>query len=66
LSKFEKRIKQIRAYDWFKDNKEWQRQFDLWEKFGGKVELDALVAKGVSFISEKYLPEKLKNKDWLE
>lgn len=60
------RIKQIRNYDWFKDNKDWQKQFDLWEKFGGKVELDALVAKGVSFISEKYLPEKLKNKDWLE
>ncbi len=60
------RLKQVKNYQWFKDNKHWQRQFELWEKFGGKVELDALVSKGVSFVSEKYIPEKLKNKDWIE
>ncbi len=32
----------------------------------GKVELDALVAKGITFVSDKYLPEKLKSKDFLD
>jgi DNA topoisomerase VI subunit A len=60
------RIKQIRNYDWFKKNKDWQRQFDMMEKLKGKVELDALVNKGISFVSETYIPEKLKAKDYLE
>jgi DNA topoisomerase-6 subunit A len=60
------RIKQVRKYAWFKDNKAWQRQFDLWEKFGGKVELDALVNKGISFVSETYIPDKIRRKEWIE
>ena len=32
----------------------------------GKVELDALVAKGVTFISDKYLPEKIKKKQFMD
>ncbi len=61
-----KRLEELRKYDWFKDKKDWQRQFDLMKKHGGKVELDALVTKGITFISEKYIPEKIKNKDWLD
>lgn len=60
------RIKQVSAYDWFKDNKAWQRQFKLMKEFGGKVEIQALSARGISFISEKYLPEKIKKKEFLE
>jgi len=60
------RIKQVSEYDWFKDNKEWQRQLKMMKEFGAKVEIQALSSKGISFISEKYLPEKIKNKDVLE
>jgi DNA topoisomerase-6 subunit A len=60
------RMKQVSAYDWFKDNKEWQRQFKMMKEMGGKVEIQALSARGISFISEKYLPEKIKNKDFLD
>ena len=60
------RIKQVSEYDWFKENKEWQRQFKLMKEMNGKVEIQALSAKGISFISEKYLPEKIKNKEFLE
>jgi DNA topoisomerase-6 subunit A len=60
-----KRLKEVSKYDWFKDRKEWQRQFQLMSVIKGKVELDALVTKGISFISDKYLPEKIKNKDVL-
>ena len=60
------RIKQVSQYDWFKNNKEWQRQFKLMKELNGKVEIQALATKGISFISEKYLPEKIKNKEFLD
>ena len=59
-------MKQVAAYDWFKDNKEWQRQFKLMKNFGGKVEIQALSARGISFISETYLPEKIRKKEFLD
>ena len=61
-----KRLKQISEYEWFKDNKDWQRQFKMMKDFNGKVEIQALSTKGISFISERYLPEKIKNKDSLD
>ena len=60
------RIKQVSQYEWFKNNKEWQRQFKMMKDFNGKVEIQALSAKGISFISETYLPTKIKNKEFLE
>ena len=36
------------------------------EKLGAKVELDAFTAKGLSFMTETYLPEKLRDKDFLD
>jgi DNA topoisomerase-6 subunit A len=61
-----KRLKELSKYEWFKNKKEWQRQFKLIEELKGKVELDALVTKGITFISDKYIPEKMKNKEWLD
>ncbi len=60
------RIKQVSEYDWFKDNKDWQRQFSMMKKFNAKVEIQSLSSKGISFISEKYLPEKIKKKEFLD
>jgi|SRR3989344_534745 len=60
------RIKQVSQYEWFKNNKEWQRQFKLMKELDGKVEIQALATKGISFISEVYLPYKIKNKEFLE
>ena len=61
-----KRLEQMKNYEWFKDNKNWQSQFKKMKEMKGKVELDALITKGISFVSEKYLPEKIKAKDWME
>lgn len=60
------RLKQIKGYDWFKDNKAWMEEFNRMEKLGAKVELNAFTAKGLSFMSEHYLPDKLKEKDFLD
>jgi DNA topoisomerase VI subunit A len=70
LIKFEevdtKRLEQVKSYDWFKDKPDWQRQFKLWKELKGKVELAALSSKGITFISEKYIPDKIKNQEWLD
>ena len=60
------RIKQVASYEWFKDNKDWLRQFDMMKKLDAKAEIQALSARGISFISETYLPTKIKNKEFLE
>jgi DNA topoisomerase-6 subunit A len=60
------RLKQIQNYAWFKENKAWQKEFIALKKLGAKAEIQALSSKGISFISEKYLPEKIKNKDFID
>ena len=60
------RLKQMQNYEWFVKNKEWQRQFKMMKEFEAKVEIQALSSKGISFISEKYLPDKIKKKEWLD
>jgi DNA topoisomerase-6 subunit A len=60
------RMKQMQAYEWFVKNKDWQRQFKMMKEFNAKVEIQALSSKGISFISEKYLPEKIRKQDFLD
>ena len=59
------RAKQMKAYPWFKDKK-WQREINelLANKF--KMELDGLLSKTISFITDEYIPKKLRDKDWLD
>jgi len=70
LIKFEdvdfKRLDQISNYEWFKKSKEWQRQFQMMKQMKAKAELAALSSHGITFLSDKYLPEKIKNKDFLD
>jgi DNA topoisomerase-6 subunit A len=61
-----KRLEDMKKYDWFKDKKEWQIFFKKMKDLQGKVELAALSSKSISFISDTYIPTKIKNKDWLE
>jgi DNA topoisomerase-6 subunit A len=60
------RLKQLADYDWFKNNKAWQRQFKLMKAYGAKAEIQALSSRGITFISEKYLPEKIKEGAFLD
>ncbi|MBK9517724.1 MAG: DNA topoisomerase IV subunit A [Anaeromyxobacter sp.] len=59
------RAKQMLAYPWFKDAR-WQREIQEMADSGQKYELEALSRRGISFITEEYLPKKLRDKDWLE
>jgi len=60
-----KRIKEVMGYPWFKDNK-WQKEIKHMLKIGVKLELEALSAKNFKFITEKYVPDKIRNKDYLD
>jgi len=59
------RAKQMLAYPWFKA-KHWQQEIEEMVKSEQKFELEALSRRGISFITEEYLPKKLKDRDWLE
>src|SRR5512147_2150077 len=59
------RAKQMLAYPWFK-KAHWQREIQEMVRSGLKFELEALSRRGISFITEEYLPKKLKDRDWLE
>lgn len=59
------RTKQMLNYKWF-DKPKWKRELDQMMKSGVKLEIEALSAKGISFITEEYLPRKLGERDWLD
>jgi len=60
------RLKQLSEYEWFAGHKKWQQEFKMMKQFGAKAEIQALSARGISFISEKYLPEKIKEESWID
>jgi DNA topoisomerase-6 subunit A len=59
-----KRTKEMLKYVWFKP-REWQQELKHMLKVGYKLELEALSSRGIRFISEKYLPEKISSEDFL-
>lgn len=61
-----RRAKEIKGYPWFANKKEWQREIDHMLRLGVKLELEALSSKDFSFITETYLPTKLKENRFLD
>lgn len=62
-----KRSKQILAYPWFKGKKPWEREIADMLKHGFKMEVEALLTKSISFVTEEYVPQKLKKPgQWLD
>jgi DNA topoisomerase-6 subunit A len=59
------RAEQMRAYPWFKDKK-WQREIQALIDNGFKMEVDGFLTKSISFITEEYLPKKLRDRDYLQ
>ena len=61
-----KRAKEIAAYPWFEGHKGWQKEIDLLLKNGFKMEVESLITKDISYVTEQYVPQRLKAKDWLD
>lgn len=60
------RAKQIAAYPWFEGNKGWQKEIKKMLDNGFKMEVEGLITKDISYVTEEYVPARLKAKDWLE
>jgi DNA topoisomerase-6 subunit A len=61
-----KRAQQIANYEWFKDKTQWQKEIDRMIRNGFKMEVESLIQKSISYVTEEYVPERLKKKDWLD
>jgi len=61
-----KRAKEIAAYPWFDGHRGWQREIDRMLKNGFKMEVESLITKDISYVTEDYVPQRLKAKDWLD
>jgi len=61
-----KRAKQIAAYPWFVNKKHWQKEIGQMLSNGFKLEVEALISKDISYVTETYAPERLAEKDWLD
>ena len=60
-----KRAQEMLKYDWFQ-SKDWQRLLKSLIDRKIKAELEALSGKGLRFVTETYLPRKIKNKEFLD
>ena len=61
-----KRAQQIANYPWFEKKREWQNEIKKMIKNDFKLEVEALISKDISYVTEVYVPERLKKKDWLD
>lgn len=59
------RAKELLNYQWFQ-KPAWQAEIKRMLTSGLKYELDALANKDFQYLTKKYLPRKLKEKDWLD
>jgi len=60
------RAKQIAEYPWFVNKKPWQMEIQRMLKNGFKMEVESLITKDISYVTETYVPERLAAKDWLD
>src|SRR3989344_4612609 len=59
-----KRLKEMESYEWFQ-HKDWKQEFTNMREKAIKLELEALSKKGIRFITEEYVPQKIKEEDFL-
>jgi DNA topoisomerase-6 subunit A len=61
-----KRARQIAQYPWFAQKKPWQKELDLMLKNGFKLEVEALISKDISYVTEQYVPARLEEGNFLD
>jgi DNA topoisomerase-6 subunit A len=61
-----KRARQIAQYPWFAKKNPWQKEIDLMLKNGFKLEVEALISKDISYVTEQYVPARLKEGIFLD
>ncbi len=61
-----KRAQQIARYPWFSDKKPWQVEIKKMIDNGFKLEVEALISRDISYVTEQYVPDRLRLQDWLD
>ncbi len=61
-----KRARQIAEYPWFAKKREWQREIEKMLKNDFKLEVESLISKDISYVTEQYVPARLADQDWLD
>ena len=61
-----KRAKQIASYPWFEHKKAWQKEIEQMLANGFKLEVEALISRDISYVTEEYTPARLAEGDWLD
>ena len=59
-----KRAKELLSYSWFQ-TPSWRRELRLFLEKKAKLEIEALASKGLRFLADKYIPEKIQTGDWI-
>ncbi len=60
-----KRAKELKEYPWFRSER-WQLELDEFLARRVKLEIEALVGKGLKFLADRYIPEKIEVGDWID
>ena len=61
-----KRAKEIMAYPWFADRRPWKKEIERMLRNGFKMEVESLITKEISDVTETYVPERLASGDFLD
>ena len=62
-----RRAKQILAYPWFKHKRPWEKEIRKMIHNGFKMEVEAMINKRLTYLTEEYVPMKLRDKkQWLD
>ncbi|MFT5424973.1 MAG: DNA topoisomerase-6 subunit A [Phycisphaerales bacterium] len=59
------RARQILEYPWFQGHRGWKKEIETMMHNGFKMEVESLITKDISYVTEVYVPERLKAEDWL-
>jgi DNA topoisomerase-6 subunit A len=60
------RARQIARYPWFKDRRDWQAEIRQLLANGFKMEVESLITKDISYVTETYVPQRLAEGDFLD
>ncbi|MCQ4366031.1 MAG: DNA topoisomerase IV subunit A [Sulfolobales archaeon] len=59
-----KRALELKNYEWFK-TKAWEKEVSMFLEKKSKLEIEAMASKGLKFLAFNYIPEKIKNNDYI-
>ena len=61
-----KRAKQVASYPWFAKKPKWQTEIRKMLSNDFKLEVESLISKDISYVTEEYVPARLRDQDWLD